>query len=181
MYTDPPWGDGNLKYWQTINHRHTGQPTVQIDHATFVSRLFALARTHVAKRVFIEYGQRWRNEIISTGALFGFSSVATIQMLYRSGARFLPLDLHCFTRTHLEIPATHRANIQDSSGIDSVRNVLSPIAQRGQSVFDPCCGLGTTAKVAIELGLCFFGNELNSRRLDKTKKILEKATLANSA
>ena len=41
LYSDPPWGQGNLKYWQTINNRHTGMQRNEIEYNGFLSKYFS--------------------------------------------------------------------------------------------------------------------------------------------
>jgi hypothetical protein len=42
-------------------------------------------------------------------------------------------------------------------------------------VFDPCCGMGYTARAAVAAGMRFRGNELNAKRLQKTIQFLTAA------
>jgi len=40
---------------------------------------------------------------------------------------------------------------------------------QGGICLDPMCGMGFTAQAAVNRGMRFFGNELNLKRLEKTK------------
>jgi len=44
LYSDPPWGDGNLAYWQTMNRKMTGAETPQVKHDELYDRIMGLVR-----------------------------------------------------------------------------------------------------------------------------------------
>ena len=57
----------------------------------------------------------------------------------------------------------------------TLRAAITPFTTAGQTVLDPCCGMGYTAKFALENNLIFRGNEINGKRLQCTIDKLEKA------
>ena len=71
FYSDPPWGSGNLKYWQTINSRMTGAEKIDIEFNAFLERIFTLAYKYSNNLVFIEYGTKWNAEIQFMGEAHG--------------------------------------------------------------------------------------------------------------
>jgi DNA modification methylase len=174
MYSDPPWGQGNLKYWYTMNRKQTGQERIAPQFNRFIDRIFCIASQYVKGHVFLEYGLRWKDEIKKKACLSGLKDIATITMKYRSGSKFYPLHLHVFSRTGLSLPDDYIASVTGTHGYQSVRNAIKPFARPGLSILDPCCGLGYTAQMAKDAGMVFYGNELNLKRLKKTIARLEK-------
>lgn len=175
FYSDPPWGEGNLKYWQTINNRMTGAERKEVNHNAFLNRIMQIAsnKTLVNGPVIIEYGIRWRNEIISLAQSHGLKHNKTVVTYYRSGNKLLPLELHFFNM-HNQIPTNYYENIKDSIGYNIVKKALGPLVQQGTRVSDLCCGMGYAAQCTKDNGGVFFGNELNKARLEKTIKRLQK-------
>ena len=174
FYSDPPWGAGNLKYWQTMNHKMTGQSPKEVDYDRFLNSIFKSARDYTSGPILIEYGIRWRNDIKQYGERYGLQHHGIANLLYRSGSKLLPLDLHLFSNGQINIPPDYFKKLENTVGYETVRRAVLPFAVEGATILDPCCGMGYTALVAIEGRMRFRGNELNSARLDKTIAKLER-------
>lgn len=168
FYSDPPWGQGNLKYWQTVNKRNTGatpQPVPPLHD--FLRQIFKLAAAHSTGLVFIEYGCQWATQIVNIAAQEGLRHLATAGITYNSPA--LPMHMHAFTLTAAApLPQGWQAAVTGKHGFHAARAAVEAAAQPGRIILDPCCGFGGTARLAIKHGMHFRGNELNSARLAKT-------------
>jgi hypothetical protein len=185
MYSDPPWGEGNIKYWATMNKKMNDQDVEPAPLSTFLDSVFQAAQTYVTDYLLIEYGRRWAAEIISRGQGAGFEYEQTITILYRGGknGQLIPLDLHVFTRNGAPMPPRYIEQVANTSGFDCVKKAFYPFAELLKSKYpdeeiialDPCCGMGYTAQASINCGFSFRGNELNRKRLDKTVARLQKA------
>ena len=171
MYSDPPWGEGNLKYWQTINYKMTGTERNPIDLELFLDKIFTIAKENVAEYVFIEYGTRWHQKIIALSKRYGLEHKMTVPLQYKGGGKMLPLDLHVMTKKGVSSKIFNEEwveSVTGTSGYASLRAVLKPFKNKGMSIIDPCCGMGYTARASIDYGMRFYGNELNLSRLEKT-------------
>lgn len=170
VYSDPPWNSGNLKYWQTINKRHTGVEPETVDLDDFLTDFFQEIVTYTTDdaMIIIEFGQSLREELITLARSFGLISHGVAQAIYGSRKNPLPLDVHFFSRRpgKLSIPA--KAAIYGTMGFLTLRKAAAPLARPGEIILDPCCGMGYTARLALETGMIFRGNELNRKRLQKT-------------
>jgi len=175
IYSDPPWGEGNLKYWQTINHRMTGAEVKEVNYNAFINQIFFIAQKYGTGIILIEYGIKWRNDIINIGRKYGLIHLGIANLIYQSGSKFLPLDLHVFSKQELILPDNYLENLKNSYGMETLRKAVTPFAIKDKIILDPCCGMGYTAQIAIETGMSFRGNELNQKRLDKTISRLEKS------
>jgi len=175
MYSDPPWGAGNLKYWQTINQRMTGAQQNEVDYLNFLNTIFDIASKKVKKHLFVEYGKKWHDEIISFATSYGFHHAGTIETLYKSGNKLLPMDLHFFTKTELILTDDYVNSVRHTHGYNTLQKTLFPIVKETETILDCCCGMGYTAQIAVDSGMTFYGNELNLTRLEKTIKRLEKS------
>lgn len=176
VYSDPPWGQGNVTYWQTINKRHTGQEPEKLSYDAYLEALFTVIAGHAAGPVLLEYGQGWRDGFVNAFERYGFQRITTVELLYRSGRDKLPCDLHVFHRDPAwTLPTGWADAVRHTMGFTTLRRALVPLLKPGQVVLDPCCGMGFTARAALEAGAVFRGNELNRHRLQKTIDKLEAA------
>ena len=171
VYTDPPWGQGNLRYWQTINNRMTGAEKKDVDYNAFINQIFKVSKKYAQNLLLVEYGIRWKDDIINLGEKHGFIHNAIINEQYKSGSKLLPLHLHVFSKHSMDVSQEYIDSVTDSYGYDCVKKVITPFAKEGNILLDPCCGMGYSAQVSIDTGMTFYGNELNSKRLEKTIRI----------
>lgn len=163
IYSDPPWGPGNLKYWRTMNGEST-RPSWE----RFTSVLSGVCATRIRPGglVWLEMGLRWSDELSRIMEGCSFREVLRVRTQY--GHPSLPANLLCFSE-HQSAPVPDMpVDLRDRA---LVRTALSTLPVNSV-VFDPCCGLGTTARVCIELGLRFSGQELNPKRAARTHAIL---------
>jgi len=175
IYSDPPWGQGNLRYWQTINKRHTGLEPNQINYAEFLPLYFKIVSKYLKDLCVIEYGVSWRDDVIRVGREAGLTHAGVFTSLYQA-SKLLPLDIHVFSKSgEVDLPDEFESKCLELRGVSLVKYIFSALLPHGsQMVLDPMCGMGYTAQAAIDNGLAFYGNELNSTRLAKTIKRLEK-------
>ena len=182
LYTDPPWGDAHIKYFATLNKKQTGQDVEPTSMDSLLAAIGEAARKHVSHYLVVEYGLRWRDAVQAFGVDAGFRPRGVFPTFYGSkpkskgGGRY-PMDLHLFTRTDAEpVPSGWAEGVTGTHGYETVRAALAPLADACREmdgapspcVMDVCCGFGTTARAATELGLTFLGNELNATRMAKT-------------
>ena len=172
VYSDPPWGEGNLKYWGTMNYKMTGQVVHPADLSPFLERYFCVTTDALKPDgiMFLEYGLRWRPLILDFAKRFGLIVHGIAQPFYGSPKR--PLDLFIMRKVpHVlqeSISHGYVASIKGTSGYATLHAAAAPYCRPGMVVLDPCCGLGYTARLAINYQMKFIGNELNSARLEKT-------------
>ena len=96
VYSDPPWGTGNVKYWHTINKRQTGDVTTGQDYSEFLGAFFGVVKKYAKNIVFIEGGNQWLDQEITTAKSFGLNLLTTIDLKYRAGSKLLPMHLNIF-------------------------------------------------------------------------------------
>lgn len=175
IYSDPPWGQGNLRYWQTINKRHTGKGPSEISYIEFLPHFFNTVGKFCKDVCCIEYGQRWREDLIVESSKVGFKSHGVFASLYQA-SKLLPLDIHVFSKSgSVHIPDNFADKLLECRGQQVVKYVFETLLPDGAKVvLDPMCGMGYTAQAACDNGLTFYGNELNEKRLEKTKARLRK-------
>lgn len=174
FYSDPPWG--NLDYWQTLNEKMTGAEKKKTDLLKFLQRFFdvAVKYTKDDAPIFVEYGIKWNQQLVEIAMCHGLKQEAQIEMMYGSPAR--PMILNIFSKTgNLNLSNDYKQSVYHTKGYKSLLAALEPFTKEGITITDPCCGLGYSARYAIEHGMAFYGNELNQGRLDKTIEKLVKA------
>lgn len=169
IYSDPPWGAGNVRYWQTINNKMTGASPQDLSYADYMQALFSIIRQYASGVVLMEYGQKWADQFIDQAATYGLHHSTTVELLYRSGSRLIPCDLHVFGLGFKpSIPHSFRQEITHTHGYNTLKVAFRHFAQPGKIVLDPCCGMGYTAQAALDHSMVFRGNELNAARLQVT-------------
>lgn len=177
LYSDPPWGDGNLRYWATMNKKMTGAEHTPLTYSALVDRIRGLAERHLSGWLCIETGMRWELEVRRT-LFHGYRAVASHLIYYASGGMWLPNVLVVGRNDGgtEELPLSDLHGLKDRGGMLAKEVVRRAGAGPGTAVLDPCCGMGFTARAAVAAGATFYGNEFNAVRLNKTIAFLQKAT-----
>lgn len=171
-YSDPPWGEGNTKYWATMATKNTGQTIPSIGYEALINRIMGLIKTHVYGQVFIETGLRWEEDTIQRMKAIGLSNIETARLLYNGGGKKLE-NVIIFGSFDGSVGDLKR--VAGMTGQKVAELAVAPFAEPGAILFDGCCGMGYSAAAAIAHGMEFRGNELNAVRLEKTIARLEKA------
>ena len=177
VYSDPPWGQGNLRYWQTINHRHTGNEKRDIDYIAFFNQFFSILKKYLKDIAVIEYGERWRDDFIKLANIYGFKHHGYCTSLYKAGSDLLPVDVHLISKSGVhKMTDNFIKGCYELRGQKLVKHAFDCYCPKdAKIILDPMCGMGYTAQATIDKNLIFRGNELNAKRLDKTIARLEKS------
>lgn len=168
IYSDPPWGPGNLQYWATMNERGS------VPRESWPGFLRALACACAEHRksdapVFLEMGLRWTKDLDAAMAAVGLSLRRRWRITYGPKSKPLPNTLALYGPRDLAL------NLPEH-GEPVTRAVLNAVVQPGSIVLDPCTGLGMTARNTHRLGGHFRGTELNPARLERTAEWLRRRT-----
>jgi hypothetical protein len=162
VYSDPPWGPGNQKYWHTMNDRGSAPRTDwPVFLAAFCKTCAAFAKPE--GWIFVEMGLRWIDELDAAMAAVGRPAKRRWAITYGPRSRPLPNTLSLYGEFDL------RVDLAEPHGESPTRQVLGAVVRPGVTVLDPCTGLGMTARTTHRLGGTFFGLELNPRRLERTR------------
>lgn len=173
LYSDPPWGPGNMKYWSTISRKMTGVESPNISFGQLLDRLEHLVARYVDGHVFIEMGERWVDDLLKVMSRT-LRNVEVVPTTYRGGKDLYPAALvHGQTAgSTTSVRAKALSGLRDGAlSIAAVREV----AIKDAIVLDPCCGMGYSARAAIANQMRFVGCELNAARLAKTAHFLTSA------
>ena len=171
FYSDPPWGDGNVKFWATKAKKDTGQEFASIKYAEMLDRIYALIGNLVTGHVFMETGLRWLDANVERFKALGLQDIQTVRLLYKGGGKWLE-NVMIYGSVHGD--GVDIAQFHHRSGQQLVSEAVALVARPGGIVFDPCCGMGYSAQAALNNGMEFRGNELNPVRLQKTIRRLER-------
>ena len=176
IYGDPPWGEANLRYWQTLNKRMTGADKLGIEYESFQHLYFKTISEVARDHCIIEYGERWREDIIQFSKDYGFKHMDVATSYYSSDN--LPVDIHLISKSgQWEGGLPFKAACHNFKGYGLVSKLFDMYLPEGaEIVLDPTCGMGYSARAAAERGAKFRGNELNRKRLGKTIDKLERLT-----
>jgi hypothetical protein len=180
LYCDPPWSSGVSKMFATMNRKaNEGVSPDPLSFDVILSRLMKFSQS-VDGYVMIEMGKEHHHALLEImRSQPHLKNVELHEVEWPSGRKQL--------KAWVVIASTgsypkYEYPIQNINGdwkmtsellANAAQNLALPSDQI--TVFDPCCGLGITAKSALQHGLRFVGNEFNPARLEKTIKILRAA------
>lgn len=155
LYTDPPWGQSMVKYFETIRIRDTG---VYIRHSV-VDILTHLARlADKGKPLFIEYSVLEHQQVVRIMGENGHKLNHVTQMIQTNHKPYVLLSFN----TSVEI----EPNLIGNKSICEVLKKTKPSV-----VFDPFAGIGFTAREVLKLGATYIGSEFNKDRYERLKAI----------
>lgn len=171
VYSDPPWDAGNARAFRTKAGKGRA-----VDFEAFVGRLADVFR-RARGDVWCEMGNRLHEQQIALLKRAGAHVCDVWECVYYGGPRTcrivrLRWRAKGEARAGPHPPAPWMGNM---SGEAVTRYALS-LYPAGQTVLDPCCGMGMTAKYCLEHGHRFVGVELNPRRLANAIDLVAKAT-----
>ena len=179
MYADPPWGSGSEKMFATMNKKATGAEVEQPGHRRMLERIYELARAKVRPvgHLVVEYGKKWRPEVLEIARASGLRHQGTAICLYRSK---FEMDVHLFGQPGaVHVGAEWRADLNGQANYQTVKRSVEFFAARlvrPLRVFDPFTGLGANStRATIEAGGVFYGSEMNAARLARAALRLERA------
>ena len=160
MFSDPPWGNSYLKMFATYTEKATGVRPPQIEFGDMVVRYADIIESSVEDYAFIEMGAdgagAFEEELTPR-----VESVTVREMTYGKGR---PARMIVVSKSGRS-PAMP---VELRGGLAMVVGILQGVSGECDSVLDPCCGAGYTARAAMRFGMTFYGNELNPARLKKT-------------
>ena len=176
IYSDPPWGQGNLRYWQTMNNKMNGTEKKDIEYNNFISHFFNLIATYAQDICVIEYGCQWNEDIIKMSEKVGFKHYGSTVCYYKAGSNLRPCDLHFISKKSvINLTDEFKFNCTKKQDLALVEYIFDYLDIPNNGIcLDPMCGMGFTAQASINKGMTFYGNELNKKRLQKTIARLEK-------
>lgn len=172
LYTDPPRGQGALKYSETITHRQTGRSPENLSEYSMVQYLFDIAEKYARNLVAIETNEACKDGILSQAERSRFFLLSNIPVFYKNGGDLAPMLVLLFAKHKIPIPQNYRESVIGNWGETIARRVISPFVSRGMILFDPMCGKGLTAKIALRYGMVFRGNDINEKKILHTQKLL---------
>jgi hypothetical protein len=172
LYTDPPWGDGNMKYWCTLNKRHTGQEIEAMSYKTLIKIIKDMIKNHVDGYVFLETGNKWLDETLEDVKDVIYNE-KVYSLRYKSGSKLLTNPVIVGT-TNPNLVLPNLDALEGAIDEHSLKIAIPLLAKEGAILLDPTCGMGNSARSAIQNKMRFVGNEFNSKRLEKTIISLKK-------
>jgi len=168
FYSDPPWNNGNLKYWATLNKKQTGKSYKPITFEKMIFIIKHIIDNYVKGYVFLEVGKNQTDYVKSqlTDVLY---NVQVQSLRYKSGNTLLENKIIIGTKN----PEFYfNKDVSHYRGIQLPMVCINRVSKEGEIVLDPFCGMGYTAQAALNSKMIFYGNEFNSLRLSKTKRRL---------
>jgi hypothetical protein len=147
-----------------------------INYSQFLSYFFEIIFKYSKDMVVLEYGCQWNSDIKKMSEDVGFKHNGSTVCFYKSGSKMKPCDLHFLSKkTDITLTNEFISNCQKKEDLKLVEYIFDYLnINKSGLCLDPMCGMGFTAQAAKNRGMRFFGNELNSKRLEKTINRLKK-------
>lgn len=156
VWTDPPWEDRMVKWFQGKMKKETGI-VVQNTLTDILTKLATLCKTD--KPIVIEYSIKGHEYVIEVMQSKGHTLYSKNVRMQSMGREFILLVFNA----PLEIP--------NQKGFGIIEEFFTK--NRFGIVFDPFAGIGATAKSVIKTGTTYIGSELNPERYKRLAKVLE--------
>lgn len=155
IWTDPPWNDGMMKFFQTQLKKDTGKI---LNHTSFdvINHLGKLA--NVNKPLIIEYSIKGHEDVIKIMELNNHKIISKNYAIQSMGRPFIIMVFN----TDIKVDSSKK-------GPNIIYDTLKDI--NFNIIFDPFAGIGHTAKAVKKANKIYIGSELNKKRYDKLIKI----------
>ena len=170
IYSDPPWGQGNITYWQTMNVKMNNADRSAKDYNEFINTYFSIISKYAKDKVVLEYGIKWEEDIKKMSMNYGFKHNGSVICYYKSGSKLLPCHIHFLSKVStIQLSPEFIQRCTELEDLKLVKYVFDYLnAPQSGICLDPMCGMGFTAQASKDRGMTFYGNELNRKRLEKT-------------
>jgi DNA modification methylase len=166
FYSDPPWNDGNLKYWNTMKKKADGINYDKVlTYEELLNIIIKIIKNHVDGYVFLEVGNNQLDLVLKKLNRILFN-IKVFTCRYGSGLT----NKIIFGGTNKNY--TFNEDINGMKGYEIPYKCVKSVGKENKIVLDPCCGMGYSAQAAVDNNMRFYGNEFNSQRLNKTIKRL---------
>lgn len=164
VYSDPPWGQGNLQYWRTYNGEF-----VRPDWMLFLTCFVSSVTNYCDGPAFVEMGLRWSDEVAAMFGKHGWREAWRVVVGY--GPKKTPKHVLALTKMGDPSPTSFIA----PSGNEWVVNraMAASYAIPGGILLDPCLGLGRSAQCFADCGMIVYGSEMNPKRLSQAARRLK--------
>ena len=160
VYSDPPWSDGNCKYWRTIANRDNKNiRTYQLKYRNFLKCLKEQLPQDI--HLFIE-GSKHHYNVLENVFKNNYLYYKTFRVYYHLNKEQI---LSVFDNKPIRIDLT---GMVDLEYVNTAFEYTQP-----QAVLDPCVGLGITATTAYTHNTNFIGFDLNNTRLNRTIQLFK--------
>lgn len=174
FFSDPPWGQGNLGYWNTMKKKQTGSGVNDVDNEDFLKKFFETVHRYAKGIVLVYYGVKYREDFARLAVKSGLINRGLVTVGYKGDGKVYPMDLHIFSKSKgVRVPSEFAKSLRGKYSGDLAEAIVAPFAVKDGILLDPCCGQGTMAYAAIQNGMKFRGNELNEKRAKDTSERIE--------
>jgi hypothetical protein len=168
VYSDPPWNAGNARMWRTLSE-YDGSVGRKVDWDYFSRQIYIQIKSVNPTHVFIEMGSKQTSEVLRNFVEYGFLRCQNSWQVYYNSTH--PNTVSYFS----EYPG-FTGNPDGMKNEPMTRHIFENIAKKGEVVFDPCIGLGMTARMAHMFDMICYGNDINPHRLQRTMKWIAQKT-----
>lgn len=163
LYTDPPWSDRMMSFFDTLQEKQTnegGDGNLNVER--MVDELGKVIQNHVDGYVFVYWTE---NNNIAQNRLDEYLAWSEEQYpLYTDGDGNERKYVLYFGATSSEYQLD--INVNGMNGLEMNRLIFDNVAVEDEFAYDPMCGQGNSAVGSIENGMRFAGNELNRKRVN---------------
>lgn len=160
VYSDPPWNPGNARMWRTLS-KLDGASGRKVAWGQFVNRFCEHVMNSHPSHVFIEMGIKQTPRFINMAFEYGLPPLQGIWNVFYNYT-------HPNRLLYFSSDGGFTGNPEGMKNEPMTRHVFNHIATTDEIVFDPCVGLGMTARMAHRLDMVCYGIELNPARLSRT-------------
>lgn len=161
IWTDPPWEQKMVKYFETILHKQTGKERPNNNIDDILNKFSKLSsKDYLHKTIIIEYSKNTYQRVIDCMTNYGHKFIRVHKSIYQS-PNDLDYVLLVFNKD-LDMSSTLK-------GTKVITDALSKLPNKGV-VFDCFAGIGATKKAVNKAGWKYIGYEINPKRYERLCK-----------
>lgn len=165
-YTDPPWGEGNLKYWKTMHAKNNGVQEQLLSQDELEHRFVDLIVENVNNYAFIVYGKKQVNSCVEKlRAKKEVSDIQVYEKRYKSGSAWLENVVICIALRNAEI--LDWSDLKNKDGLVGLKYVCEKFQDKYTTCLELFVGVGYYLKMLNDHNFTVCGNEMNTTRLRK--------------
>ena len=155
LYTDPPWGNRMVKFFETMERKMTGN-SHNNNLMLIIRKLGKIADP--TKPLIVEYSVAGWQEIV--------------EWLKDEGHSFYKKFDATQSMNRPYVLLVFNANFEIDTTLKGFKVVTDTVTRLGaKRVFDPFGGIGLTAKAVHRAGAEYYGNEINSERYKRLNDV----------
>ncbi len=158
LYTDPPWGQGMIKWFNRLTE--PGKKNKELNFDSFLIHFLTNISSFIKGELVIEMGNNWTPQVINALRLCDYTVHEVITQKYNKGTS------KAVYANRQSLPSFNFSDAYMKGGQKAVLAILEIVKPR--NIVDPFMGVGRNYKACKKLNVDYYGVELSKERFKKS-------------